>query len=103
MREEIANVVHPVLARGLRLRERLLRGENPSFEAEQSALVGLLRGDDEARRWPDYGGEDAPRPGTASEQSTGGPFLGARYALACWLDELFVLDSPWSERWNEHK
>ncbi|QDU58364.1 DotU family type IV/VI secretion system protein [Aeoliella mucimassa] len=29
--------------------------------------------------------------------------LGPRYALACWLDEIFVQDSPWSSQWNENK
>lgn len=26
-----------------------------------------------------------------------------RYLLTCWLDELFVFESPWSRRWNENK
>jgi type VI secretion system protein ImpK len=102
MREEIANLVHPVLARGLDLRERLLRGEEPTFEAEQAALLGLLLGEREARRWPEYGGDDFA-PVSASEVSPAGPFLGARYALVCWLDEMFILDTPWSQRWNESK
>ena len=32
-----------------------------------------------------------------------GQFLGTRYALVCWLDELFTLDSPWAAEWNERK
>src|SRR4051812_34464911 len=93
MREEIANIVHPVLARGLGLRDRLLRGVEPAFEEEQATLLSLLLTESEARRWPDYGGDAT---GTA-------PFLGARYALACWLDEIIILDTSWSQRWNEHK
>jgi len=27
----------------------------------------------------------------------------ARYLLACWLDELFVVDSPLARQWNENK
>jgi type VI secretion system protein ImpK len=104
MREEIANLVHPVFTRGLRLKERLHRGEALSFEAEQAALVGLLLADQEARRWPTFGGaDDDTGPGAADTTRHHGPFLGARYALVCWLDEIFILDSPWSERWNEHK
>ncbi|MFO0844128.1 MAG: DotU family type IV/VI secretion system protein [Gemmataceae bacterium] len=91
MREEIANIVHPVLARGLSLRDRLLRGEEPPFEEEQAVLLSHLLGDREARRWPEYGGDET------------GPFLGARYALACWLDEVMILQTPWGQRWNEHK
>jgi type VI secretion system protein ImpK len=32
----------------------------------------------------------------------GEPFLGIRYALACWLDEIFILDAPgpWASRWE---
>src|SRR5439155_6674283 len=29
------------------------------------------------------------------------PFMGIRYALACWLDEVFIADSPWSAEWTE--
>ncbi len=36
---------------------------------------------------------DAGRPG----------FLGVRYALACWLDETFIADSPWKEPWTDNK
>src|SRR4051812_6771333 len=113
MREEIANLVHPVLARGLDLRDRLLSGEGPPFDAEQSALIGLLLGEREARRWPEFGGDDPSAKsgpwsvvGGPSEKAAGGEqelFLGARYALACWLDETFILDTPWSQRWNEYK
>ncbi len=97
MREELANLVHPVLTAGLGLKERLDRGELPALEAEQAALTGLLLSDRDAARWPDFGGDHG------DETAGGEVFLGVRYALVCWLDELFVLDSPWSERWNEHK
>ena len=30
-------------------------------------------------------------------------FLGVRYGLTCWLDELFILYSPWERLWNERK
>ena len=39
-------------------------------------------------------------PGT---MSGGSDNLGPRYALACWLDELFIQDSNWSAQWNENK
>jgi type IV/VI secretion system ImpK/VasF family protein len=104
MREEIANLIHPVLARGLDLRDRLLRGEQPSLAAEQATLLGLLLNEREARRWPEYGGDPIDQVAvTSSEVPTHLSFLGARYALVCWLDELFILDTPWSQSWNEHK
>jgi type VI secretion system protein ImpK len=107
MREEIANRVLPIFDAGLRLQERLDRGESPSLEAEQVSLLGLLLGEGHAptRSDADFDG-DAAGDATRTDAENGRPgesFLGARYAVVCWLDEVFVLDSPWSERWNEHK
>jgi type VI secretion system protein ImpK len=117
MREEIAAVVHPVLAYGIQLRQRLLGNEWPELmqkvpadapidltkaqmilEREQRTLMNLLRPAGEAQRWPDYGG-------------TGDRFLGTRYALACWLDEVFLNEdfktltwtTVWGRAWNEKK
>jgi type VI secretion system protein ImpK len=108
MREEIANLVHPVFAYALRLKERLERGETPDFLQEQSTLKGMLLGELEARRWPDYGGESGDDRSGGSHMG-GAPrrspdqFLGIRYLLACWLDEIFIGDSPWESQWNERK
>ena len=92
MREEIANLVFPVLKEGLHLKERLERGDRPDFQAEQARLRALLRRETEARQWPAFGGE-------------GEQFLGVRYALACWLDELFCDDQwgDWGRFWNNSK
>lgn len=113
MRQEIADLVHPIFAAGLELRERLERGETPLLEAEQARLIGMLLADAEARRLPEYGG-DIPDDRTLLLERSGelgmrslsdGPsrYLGIRYALVCWLDELFILDSSWAEKWNEYK
>jgi hypothetical protein len=103
MREEIADLVHPVLSYGLLLQERLKRGEAPDFDTEQAVLKGRLGTDLEARRIPEYGGDAAGLDGVGGlPQAAGGErFLGIRYALACWLDEIFILDSPWSRAWAE--
>jgi type VI secretion system protein ImpK len=112
MQELLANLVHPVLQRGLLVKERLDRGEQVDFSSEQAVLRGLLQTDVEARRWTEFGGDDSrtsaeqPRPAGARGQGRApgaDHFLGVRYALVCWLDELFVLDSPWSAQWNEQK
>jgi type VI secretion system protein ImpK len=101
MSDEIANLVRAALSRGLELKDRLGRGEPLSLEEEQAALKRLLLSDVEARRWPEYGGDGPPAvPGEAPGR---GRFLGIRYALACWLDEIFVLDSTWGTAWNEAK
>jgi type VI secretion system protein ImpK len=89
MREEIADLVYPVMAHGLALKARLEHGEKPDFASEQVELKGLLKAEAESRRWPDYGGD-------------GERFLGIRYALTCWLDEILI-DSPWEREWNERK
>jgi type VI secretion system protein ImpK len=96
MREEIANLVYPALTRGLAVKERLERGEGLSLEVEQSALKTLLLSDSEAHHWPDFGGD-------VTAAAPAERFLGIRYVLACWLDEIFVLDSPWAAPWNEQK
>jgi type VI secretion system protein ImpK len=108
MRQEIANLIHPVLAYGLQLKERLERStELPDLEDEQARLKGLLTAS-EGKGYPDFYGERGLDGGTISglhpgkaSRLTGGEFLGARYALACWLDELFSLDSPWGFQWTE--
>lgn len=104
MRDEIAGLVNPVFTYGLRLKERLERGDTVDFYNEQAQLKGMLLGELEARRIVDYGGDA----GTESVSGRGGrrspdAFLGIRYILACWLDEIFILDSPWEAQWNERK
>jgi type VI secretion system protein ImpK len=110
MKEEIANVVHPVFQYGLRLKERLGRAEGADLDmlTEQSNLKGLLLSDLEAKRFTDYGGDKTSDHSSAGRSLDGGRrssadmFLGIRYALVCWLDEIFIADSPWSEEWKEH-
>ncbi len=108
MRDEIANLVYPVLEQGMGLKDRLERGLSPDLELEQMELKRLLGSEGDARRLSDYGGESMighsvglPRGGGG--QRGGDSFLGIRYALVCWLDELFILDSAWSTEWNERK
>lgn len=90
MNKQFANVVYPVIAQALRLKERLDQGESADIETEQRELLEKLRPDGETRRLSDFNGD-------------GSVFLGARYALTCWIDELFIVHSPWSDVWNEHK
>jgi type VI secretion system protein ImpK len=107
MQDIIARHVHQVFGAGVEVKERLERGERPHFDAEYTRLKGLLLNDGELRSLADYTGDarDAgpalnPR-GTHAALRGGEPFLGIRYALACWLDEVFVVDSPWSAAWSE--
>lgn len=107
MRDDIANLVNPIISRGLRLKEQLEKGDNVDFYNEQSQLKGMLLSELDARRVSDYGAEM----GTSSVSARGGgggrrspdTFLGVRYILTCWLDEIFIIDSPWEAMWNERK
>jgi len=102
MQEEIAELVYPIFNQGLRLKERLEEGEELDLEKEQAHLKGQLLTDTEARRWGDFGG-DLDADNQANGAAAAEQFFGIRYALVCWLDELFILDSPWSVAWNERK
>jgi type VI secretion system protein ImpK len=110
MQSQIAQLVHSVLCYGVELRARLERGEQPDLDAEQTELKDRLLSDYEAVRWPEFGGEPArdrgawtTSPAADARSDAPGRFLGIRYALACWLDELFTCHSPWAAAWNEHK
>lgn len=109
MQDKIARQVHQVFGSALALKERLERGEQPNFEAEQAKLRGLLlAGDSDLRFQTDFAGETANQSSASNVRTTvgalrgGEPFLGLRYALACWLDEIFILDAPgsWAARWE---
>src|SRR5947208_223861 len=106
MQDELTLQVHTILQHGNRLKGRLMRGEALVLENEQALLKKLLLSDAEAQRWPDYGGDDT---GGIALDAVGrsrvatAPFLGIRYALVCWLDEIFLVDSFWDTRWNENK
>ncbi len=105
MRSELAQRVYPVIQYALALRDRLCRGERPSLRLEQAAFLGLLGVGADEHVPVDYGGDMAggtgAGPSVRDHDDT--VFLGARYAVVCWLDELFVHATPWSEQWNEHK
>ncbi len=105
MQDELNNLVHSILQHGVQLKKRLIRGEALVLENEQAILKRMLMSNADAQRFADFGGDarlDARGMQVAAEAGAG-RFLGIRYALACWLDELFLTDSPWDSRWNENK
>jgi type VI secretion system protein ImpK len=85
MREELANVVYPVIQQGLGLKDKLQRGESLDLKQQQANLRGLLQS--EALNGDNSTAEDR--------------FLGIRYALVSWLDEIFILYTPASADWWE--
>jgi type VI protein secretion system component VasF len=90
MREETADLVYPIVAYAVQALQSVQRGDQLDMGTVQSELRGRLKTLPEAQRLPDYGGD-------------GDRFLGIRYGLACWLDEIFIRDSPWNAEWNERK
>jgi len=110
MEQSLADLAHPVLSEGLALKARVSKGEPVDQISAQAVFMDLLKVDDVTFGGADFCGDTqrvaslgatAPRSmdGTLlSEQ-----FLGIRYALVCWLDELFTDESPWGRQWNERK
>ncbi len=97
MNDALTRHVYPVLLHGLNLRARLERHERPNLAAEQGELKRLL------------GNASQPAPWGAGREMAGsigghepGRFLGLRYPLVCWLDEMFI-ESPWAREWDENK
>ena len=86
MREEVARVVHDVLRNGLKFKERVEAQRPLGLDAVQAQLRSRLHGQT---------GRDPAREGA--------DYLGVRYPLACWLDEIFITDSPWAREWDVRK
>jgi type VI secretion system protein ImpK len=99
MRNDTTRFVYPVLAHGLDLRGRLARGQPAAFDRGHARLKELLLAG------PADTSAAGPRPPILPSTPGGGSaaFLGSRYALVCWIDELFTHGSPWADRWNERK
>jgi type VI secretion system protein ImpK len=89
MNKAFGRIVYRVLGESLAVRDRLERGEALEIEPVRQEILALVRSESEGRRLPDYVGD--------------GTFLGARYALACWVDELFIIhcQPPWADDWKE--
>ena len=85
MNPAIAAYVQPILDRGLELKRQLESGQAPDMELAQRELMDLLKREVDTRYRGDVVGEK--------------DFLGIAYPLACWLDEIFIMDSPWSGEW----
>jgi type VI secretion system protein ImpK len=96
MRDEIADVVYPVFTLGIRFKEQLAAGEELDFADSQKKLQGKLQS---TGRWADFGGDQPVSDSLRAPH--GDKFLGMRYALACWLDEIFILDSSWKDQWRD--
>lgn len=102
-------MVYDVLAHGLRLKNRIARGDKPNLTEEQSALLGKLS---KLERFDQAMGTPAAQidptksmdvfGGRAVDHGAGGgtQFKGMRYALACWLDEVFIALPQVGPQWE---
>jgi type VI secretion system protein ImpK len=96
MRDDLAKQTFEILLHGLKLRDRVAAGDRPHLGTEQAKLKALLGS---ANQPPPWGSGHDP----TTSVTTGGnrEFLGIRYALTCWLDEILI-DAGWRE-WDENK
>jgi type VI secretion system protein ImpK len=99
MREDIANLVYPVLQYGIRLKELLASNDPPDFRTAQKTILALLQTPTGDR---DFVGDGQINLGDPASMRADF-FLGVRYPLVCWLDEIFIADSPWKTEWTENK
>ena len=115
MREQLLALVNPVLRTGLTLRDEWSRGIGPPFDAGRELLLQAFRElfavfpspsagppslKDASMFEVDLLGAD---PTAAARTPTVEPYLGVGYALVCWADELFTLNSSVAALWNERK
>jgi type VI protein secretion system component VasF len=89
MTPELADPTFAVFRRGLALRDRLAAGDRPNLAKAQAEFKGLLGGN-AAPPWGSSGGRAGHPADPAAD------FLGVRYALTCWLDEVMI-NAGWAE------
>ena len=98
MREDLARQTYDIVLHGLKLRDRVAAGDRPHLGTEQAKLKGMLGSGNQPAPW---GGDHDANASVAASLGGGREFLGIRYALACWLDEILI-DAGWRE-WDENK
>ena len=107
MRDEVAELVYPVFKYGLDVKDQLDTGERVDMQKTQLDLIRLLAD----KRWNRMDGDSvfgtsaafaSVRSGGTQGAKSAGTFLGIRYALVCWLDELFISHSSWGQEWRDH-
>lgn len=110
MEQSLADLVYPVLSQGISVKARVSSGQPVELISTQAMFMELLKVNDAAFGGPDFRG-DTQRSGSLSLPAMRSrdtsllpeQFLGIRYALVCWLDELFTDETAWGRKWNESK
>lgn len=99
MRPDLAQQTFQVLLHGLELREKVRDGKFPPLGPEQAKFKSLLGPPNAPAPWG-TSAHDPQQSVPTDRGGGGGEFLGIRYVLTCWLDELFCDD--WRE-WDNSK
>lgn len=105
MKEKIAEIVFQVIEYGVDLQRRLETGRDVDIQLEQAHIQSLLLSEEESQIYSGFGRDLQPvSDGTLGQpQRMSATFLGARYALVCWLDEVFTLNQVSCGQWTERK
>lgn len=103
-------LVYPILERGLRLREAREQKRAGSVEDEQAALLGDLNRKELRELDEAIAGSRAREAREESfdlQTQSRSRFLGYRYILACWLDEIMLkfgdANDHWAQTWENQK
>lgn len=101
MNTRCSRIANPVISYGLDLYQRVQRGLPLDLDREQAEIKDLLLTAETSG--PNEQAADTGYEGLVVAKPNANKFLGVRYALVCWLDELFTVRSAWAKQWNEHK
>ncbi len=116
--EKLIDKSHDVINSGMALFSQVNQQPAPDMLKEQFRLIqmldNLLRGisatsprisePDKASEPPISTSNQSELPGRLGSIPSKDDIPGVcRYLLACWLDELFVMETDWSRAWNESK
>jgi type VI secretion system protein ImpK len=102
MHKGIADLVFPVFRKSIEIKEGLaVQPKVWDFAESHKRLLAMLQSAVPDTLRPEMLGEQRAVDSSASTSRLG--FLGIRYALACWLDEIFIGDSIWRDQWNDNK
>jgi type VI secretion system protein ImpK len=110
MEQSLADLVYPVLSHGLAVKAKVSSGQTVELVSTQAMFMDLLKVNDMSVGSADFCGDTQRSvsltvPAMRSMDASLLPeqFLGIRYALVCWLDELFTDETAWGRKWNESK
>ena len=99
MADPLSPSILNVLVAGLNLRDRVQTGDRPHLGTEQARLKVLLNDVDRRQAVDANHSVDTGQSYAGANRQEN--FLGVRYAMACWLDELMI-EAGWRE-WDENK